>query len=413
MKPTRTIILTWLAWSIIVIAFQAWAGARFVLRFPDRAIYWTTFETGPGYQSNQPYLLEPFMNNQVAWDSEYYLAIAVGGYDDPATDLIGPPEHQVTKSYAYFPFYPLLMRLMMYPLKVFGMNPIATATLAGVLISALGALAGMLGLFDLTRDSLGEEGALRASFYLLIFPTSFFLLQVYTEGLFVGLAFTALAMMKRRNWLLAAILASCATMTRAVGVALFIPMLMTWFRSGDWMDIDLEWRQIIVQGLPWRALAQTLFVFSPLITMLVWKFSYYGIAFDFVEANFFGRGFLSLGGSFAEWANALQTMLAGDIPQHTTYYLTEFFGIAIGLVACIATFKSHPEVAWCSIAIFVISLGSGSAQGMHRYILGMPAIFITLARWGKNPAFDRGWTIASILWMSALTILFTFNMWVA
>ncbi len=23
------------------------------------------------------------MNNQVAWDSEYYLAIAVGGYDDP------------------------------------------------------------------------------------------------------------------------------------------------------------------------------------------------------------------------------------------------------------------------------------------------------------------------------------------
>jgi Gpi18-like mannosyltransferase len=413
MKSARIIFFTWLAWCLILLSFQAWVSARVELRFPDRALFWTTFETGVGYQQNQPYLLEPFMNDQVAWDSEYYLAIAVGGYDDPATDLVGPPGKQVTKSYAFFPFYPLMMRGAMVPLNALGMSPIATATLAGVLISALGALAGMWGLFDLSRPSLGEEGALRASFYLIIFPTGFFLLQVYTEGLFAGLAFVSLALMKRKQWVAAAILASCATLTRPLGIALLVPLLMTWFRSGDWMDVDLEWRQIIVQGVPWRALGQTLMIFSPLVTLLVWKFSMYGLAFDFVQANFFGRGFLALGASYRDWTDVWRSMLEGENLQHTAYYLTEFFGITLGALACIVTFKQHPEIAWCSIVIFIISLGSGSAQGMHRYILNMPALFLALARWGAYPVFDRAWTIVSILWMGALATLFTFNMWVA
>src|SRR5215207_9817444 len=155
MRSTRLIVLLWLAWAIIVISFQALATARLVPKFPDRALEWTTRFTGDGYQQDHIYLLEPFMNDQVAWDSEYYLAIAVGGYDDPATDLIGPPNHQVTLSYAFLPFYPLLIRLFAIPLSLLGLNAIATATLAGVIVSAFGALAGMLALYDLTRDALG------------------------------------------------------------------------------------------------------------------------------------------------------------------------------------------------------------------------------------------------------------------
>src|SRR5512138_1648748 len=148
MKSIRNIILIWLAWVLLVISFQAWAAARVVPQFPDYGLEWTTRYTGPGYQQNQKYLLEPFMNQQVAWDSEYYLAIAVGGYDDPATDVIQAPGYQYTKSYSFLPFYPFLIRLFMFPLKPFGLTPIATATLAGVIVSALGALVGMLALYD-------------------------------------------------------------------------------------------------------------------------------------------------------------------------------------------------------------------------------------------------------------------------
>jgi len=251
----------------------------------------------------------------------------VGGYDDPATDLVGLPNHQVTLSYSFLPFYPLLIRLFAVPLGLFGLNPIATATLSGVVVSALGALAGMLALYDLTRDSLGEEGALRSAFYLIIFPTGFFLVQVYTEGVFVGLAFGCLAMLRRQNWLMAAILASCTVLTRAVGIAIIIPLFVNWLRTGNWTHFGLGWRQLIHQGISRQSLTRALLVFVPLITFLIWKFSSYGIAFDFVEREYFGSTFMNLGRAVFAWVEAWQSIFLG-IPPRAANYILIFFGSA-------------------------------------------------------------------------------------
>jgi hypothetical protein len=463
----RNIFLIWLAWALIVIGFQALATARFQPQWPDLAQEWTATYTLPKtYQINRPYLVEPFMNDQVCWDSEYYLSIAIGGYDDPkvphltqlgsTTDwnggmlLDGKPFNgdSLSLNYAFFPFYPWVMWLFTQPLKLLGLNIVATTTLAGVIVSALGALAAMLALYDLTSDSLGEDGAMRAAFYLLIFPTGFFLIQVYTEGLFVGLAFSCLAVLRRGKWFPAALLGAAATLTRAVGVALIIPMALTWFRTGDWLDIDLEWRQIYYWWKEsWRAMflavrkivraifgirkpddpdwawlrkelvvvvsfGKMLLAFSPLIAYLIWKFSRLGLNFDIVETNYFGRGFLDFGSAYYNWATAFHSMFIG-IPERTAYFLTEFLGLAIGVVTCIACIKHYPEIAWFSLAVLIISWGSGPAQGVIRYILGAPAVFIVLAKWGKNSTFDRAWTIASILLMGLLAMLFAFNYWVA
>ena len=426
MKSVRAIIFFWLAWVIIVIAFQAWAKARVELKYPDRALDWTTRFTDGGYQQGHVYLLDPFMNNQVAWDSEYYLSIAVGGYDDPRAPHLTPAgismdnaagrqsfSTSISVNYAFFPFYSWMIRVFAFPLRIFGLNPIATATFAGVIVSALGALLGMLSLYDLSRANLGEDGALRAVFYLIVFPTGFFLLQVYTEGLFVGLAFACLAMLKRKQWLAAALLGACATLTRAVGVALTIPMVIAWLRTGEWIDLDLEWRQIFHQGILLRPLYHLLLALFPFITFLIWKFSYLGLAFDYIESKYFGRGYLTLGKSISEWSIAYQTMLQGIEPQHTAYYLTEFLGFGIAILACIFCIKMDPELGWFSVAVVLISWGSGPAQGIHRYVLGAPAVFLVLAHWGRKPAFDRAWTILSTMLMGALALLFAFNMWVA
>src|SRR5688572_3889104 len=431
MRSIRMISAIWLSWAIIVIAFQALATARLVPAYPDRAREWTERFTGEGYQSDHVYLLEPFMNDQVAWDSEYYLSIAVGGYDDPKSPHLTPQgiitvdsrnqiarsgssfDQSISVNYAFFPVYPLMIRILAFPLQIFGLNPIATATLAGVIVSALGALLGMLALFDLSRESIGEDGALRAAFYLIIFPTGFFLIQVYTEGLFIGLAFGCLAMLQRQNWFLAALLAVAATMTRAVGVALVIPMFLAWLRMGEWTDLDLEWRQLFQERFLFRALGRGVLVLLPVIAFLIWRFSAMGANFRYIEEKIYGRGILQLGEAFFFWSGAFRTMLSGTNPQHTAYYLTEFLGLAIGVAACIATIKTHPEIGWFSLAVVLISWGSGPAQGIQRYILGAPAVFITLARWGQNPVFDRAWTILSLLLMGLLAMLFAFDMWVA
>lgn len=237
----------------------------------------------------------------------------------------------------------------------------------------------------------------------------------------------------------------CATLTRAVGAALFVPLFIAWVRAGDWRDIDLEWRQIYYYtahtfrlgaaalrkalrrekpGDPsreqireelyvLRSFAKGLLVCLPALTFLLWKVSPLGLKFSFVEQNYFGRGFLLLGQSYYAWATAFQQMLFDGVPERTAYYLLEFAAILLGIMACLVTWKRYPELAWFSLAVLVLSWSSGGAQGMHRYILTAPSVFVALARWSRNPVFDRAWTLASVLMMGLLATLFAFNFWVA
>jgi hypothetical protein len=420
----RTVTLIWLGWLIALLGYQAFLQARLELARPDFALSWTPAETVADSQSDKPYLIEPFMNAQVSWDSEFYLAIAVDGYGAPWVRGVpavvaksqtladfwpfGLPEearHGVlpSMSHAFFPFYPLATRVVSWPLSLIGMNSIATATLAAVTVSALGTLAGMLAVYQLAKDELGKEGGIRAAFYLVIFPTGFFLAQVYTEGLFIGLAFWALLLMRRGQLGWAAALAIAATFTRAVGVALVVPLAYAWWRSGEWK----RWR---AGKITWPMMRNALVVASPLIAFLIWKVSYYGLVFTAVEDVWFGRGLLDIEGTIYTWGVAFQSLF-GENTQAAAYYALEFAAIIFGFAACIAGFRRHPDLAAFGFLVIFFSFTSGSAQGMLRYVLVAPPLFLLLARWGKNEAFDRAWTVASVLLMSVMAALFTFDMW--
>jgi hypothetical protein len=84
----RTLILIWLGWFLVLYGFQSLVGSRLGLLRPDHAVPGSSAETAATSNRGKIYLLEPFMNKQVAWDSEYYLGIAVGGYDDPQHPII-------------------------------------------------------------------------------------------------------------------------------------------------------------------------------------------------------------------------------------------------------------------------------------------------------------------------------------
>jgi hypothetical protein len=402
-RTVRIILFLWLAWIFILLGFQAWTVMRFQIKHPDYALEWTPIDTALNYKLDKPYLNEPFMNQQVAFDSEYYLSIATVGYADPqvsAAEILG---ERIPLNYAYLPFYPYLMKMYAFPLGVLRLTPIATSTLAGVIVSLLGTLAGMLALYDLAQEELGETGGLRAAFYLLIFPAGFFLAMVYTEGLFVGLAFGTLALIKRQHWFWAILLSVFATWTRSVGVALIIPLVIAFARSNQWRRIGFS-----RSGLKHLGLA--LMMCTPLIAYFVWRFSPWGRMFQLVEDNYFGRHLLDIGPSISGWERAFQSLF-GTNHQTAAYYMIEFGAILLGIVACIFTFRRYPEAASFSLAVIFISLTSGYPQGMHRYVMTAPVVFIFLGRLGKNSTFDRAWTVLSILLMGGMALLFAADMW--
>lgn len=403
-RPLVVLVSLWLGWALLIISFQTLVDRRFQPDRPDEVLEWTGRETTRRSQNDKIYLVNPFMNRQVSWDSEFYLSIAAVGYDDPAVRLVQIPDQAPrSMNYAFFPFYPTAIRAVAAPLRALGMEIIPAVTLAGVVVAALGTLGGMIALYDLTRDELMDAGGLRTAFYLLIFPSSFFLVQVYTEGLFVGLAFGALALLRRGHLLPAAALAALATWTRAVGGALVIPLALAWGTA-----LWAAYRQRSVSPL---LIVKGLLPLAPVGAYLLWRLVY-GESFELVETYWFGRDIFDLAGSWDAWRRAWES-LGGNNSARVVYYLLEFGSIGLALMACLFTLRRYPGLALFGLAALVIVVTSGSAQSMIRYVLVVPSLYIFLARLGRWAAFDRAWTVAGVLLMGLLATLFTFDMWVA
>jgi len=410
----RTILFIWLGWILVLFLYQSWITRRIDLTAPDHVLMWTGTETADSYLATKLYLNDPYLNEHVAWDSEYYLAIAMSGYDDPLIQAIpgnfnwmtnktfctaGQDTDCYSLSYAFFPLYPFLMRITALLFTFLPLTAIARFTLAGVVISLLGTLAAMLALYHLVRSSLGDDDGIRSAFYLVIFPGSFFLAQVYTEGLFVGLTFGALACLLDRKWYLAGSLAALAVWTRPGGALLFLPMALLWVLDRVW---NKGWKVTIPSGAA---------VLAPLFSYGIWSLTPLADKFHLVEERYFGRGLLDIRSSLQVWSTALQSFTQSNL-QTKFYYAIEIAAIVLALASCIYLIKKHPEISLYGLGMIFFALTSGSAQGMIRYMVVLPSLFWMLARWGRQPVFDRIWTLLSCLLMGLLALLFSFNYWV-
>lgn len=409
---TRTtaynIALLWLAWVVIILSFQWIVTARLDIQHPDLAVSWTKSQTRPDSNEGKIYLLEPFMNRQVAWDSEYYVGIAVGGYDDPKAGTVVNPAtgNPVIKNYSFFPFYPLVVRIFAWPLRLLGLNnPLAAAGLAGVIVSVLGTLAGLLALWDMTRPYFEEEDAYRAVFYALIFPTAFFFAMVYTEGIFIGLTFGALALGRRGHWILASILGLLAAWTRAHGAALTLPLLL-------FCLTQIKWREPLKAQMTWAWFIRGALAFLPLAGYFLWRNSALGQGWAELQEFHFGRGLMSIGGSIEAWKNAFEYALSEGGGHAQIYFAIEVGAILLALIASVWLVRRDPAVSVFSLAVVLFSAFSGSAGSMARYMLIAPALYIFLAQLGKNKTFDRAWTLFSILLLGMEASLFAEEMWV-
>jgi Gpi18-like mannosyltransferase len=144
----------------------------------------------------------------------------------------------------------------------------------------LGTLAAMLALYDLAKSYFGESTGMRAAFYLLIFPASMFLAQVYTEDLFLGLSFTSLALMKSHKWLPAALLAGLSVFTKAAGTFLLVPLLIYW-----WQDKGIE---KFIEDFNIKEAGKLLLVFTPAFGYFLWA-NTFGKPFWLIEKAYFNR----------------------------------------------------------------------------------------------------------------------------
>jgi hypothetical protein len=272
------------------------------------------------------------------------------------------------------------------------------------------------------QSSWGGIHGLRGAFYLLVFPTGFYLAQVYTEGLFIGLAFMACALAVEKKVLGAAIFAALAAVTRQAGFLLFLPIA--------WATLQIL-RDGQTRPKGWRIAIPVLAPLAPLAAFAAWFFSSLGRNWEVVEKEYFSRSF-DIPKSIDVWLKAWDSLVSGvdksltpGVPGYAVYgggplqtstsvYIAlEFIALALGIVACIWLLRRMPGVALFGLGVIVLSAGSSGAQGMDRYVLAVPAIILMLAWYGRREVFDRAWVLASTLLMGMLVMLYTFGFWVS
>src|SRR5215471_10766717 len=158
------------------------------------------------------------------WDTVHYLDIAQHGYGGSGASR---------NLLAFFPAYPWAVRSFSLLFRDYLISALLVSALASVIAAVL--------LYRLAALDFSPGLARRAAWFLLIFPTSYFLHFAYAESLFLALALGSILAARMGRWADCGITGALAGLARINGLVL-IPVLayeaVLQYRKSGW----LEWR---------------------------------------------------------------------------------------------------------------------------------------------------------------------------
>jgi hypothetical protein len=288
----------------------------------------------------------PLLDAATRWDAGAYVAIAHDGYG------------VVPANSAYFPLYPLLMRLLAAPLG----GGDDAYLVAGVVISNLALLVALVYLAMLVTIDHEPAAGSRAALYLLLFPTSVFLSVVYPESLLIALSIGAVYHARRGEWLPAAALGSLAALTRPfIGAAVALPIAIEAYqRSGLRAAIAsatpaavalVGWLVVL-----WRVTGDPKAILTAEANWGVGPSIPFEAFFDLFDPKVYGFPYFVLG----------STLVVGALVVLSWRFL-------------------RPSLAAYATVVFLISIATGSLTSSPRYYLSVFPAFIVLA------IVARGW----------------------
>ena len=156
---------------------------------------------------NESLMLPTAIDQFIKWDAHWYTYIAQHGYD--AQTVV---------------FFPVLI-LGMILFSCFGLS----YTTAGLLICNLFALFSYHMMYKTFRLDFPERIVRRALLAYAVMPTSFFLNSIYTESVFVVFSLSCVYHARQGKWMAAGIYGALSTLTRNLGIFLFIYLVYEYF----------------------------------------------------------------------------------------------------------------------------------------------------------------------------------------
>jgi hypothetical protein len=343
------------------------------------------------------------------WDGGWYTGIAGDGYSfRPGTQA----------NVAFFPAYPLAMRLLTAVVR--------NEVVAGIVVSALSGLGASVALWTwMGRVGLDQRKRQTALLVLLLYPYGFFLFGVvYSDALFMLVCLGAFLLAESRRWWLAGIVAVAATAGRPTGAAMTVGLLVLALEAGGTLTVPagngLMARWKVPVRVRWRELR--LWQVGPAVLSLAGLAAYSGYLW-----NRWGDPFLFV--TVQKWwgqPSGPATMLKEEyfhLVTHTEYSSllsrpqqgldlgTRTIQGAILIAALVAVPFVGRRFGWGYAAFTLVSVaiplwGSKDFMGSGRYAMAAFPVFVLLGEWlSARVTLARTWLVASAV-LSATMMAF-------
>ena len=285
------------------------------------------------------------------FDANWYLSIAEHGYGDIPGDIHFPP------------LFPVLIRTLT---PLFG-----SAFLAGLFLAHLASLYAIKLLYETFREWGGDSAAKRATLFLLIYPTAFFLFSIYAESFFLVTALLSLQHMRRHSWGWAGFWTFCAILTRLQGVALIIPMMYLMWHERPFFHIRTQGLGLALSGL------------GGLVYLFLRSMYETEHIVPLVEANLHAR----LGTPWESYWYGIQTFLSG---QFTFIDVLNLLVVTLFIILLTVGWKKIPLeynlYATASLLVMLVRIvETQPLNSMLRYSLMLFPSFFVLGLASENP----------------------------
>lgn len=353
MRLYPSITLVFIIW-LITILFIAYLG---FLRLPHS-----------GYFNGD------FFNSLANWDGGHFLGIAEFGYSEKF-------------QYAFFPFYPLVIKTVQELTGNF--------LLAAILISTLSTFLGIHFLYKLVLLDFDKKLAQKVVLLLLFFPASFYFLIAYSEGLFFLLVVLTFYLTRRGNLFLATIAVSLSSATRLIGLAAVLAFLYQvqstrGINSKNWYVLFAPLGFVIYSWYLWTQTADPFYFFT---AQVHWQRS-----LSIPGLNF--------------WETIKSLAVPGFLTNNFNAFLDLIFA-TFGSGMVIRSFRFLP--AHYSIYGFfslILPLLTPTLSSIPRFLLPIFPIFILLGL-VKNNYINLAYQMISLMLLAAFAILFINGYWVS
>ncbi|MDQ3179173.1 MAG: hypothetical protein M3Q33_01500 [Acidobacteriota bacterium] len=305
------------------------------------------------------------------WDSLRHIRLAQIGYagvGSQRADLIG------------FPLYPWVVRLFAFIFQDY--------LISAFIVSGLALIAAALLLHKLVLTDFPDSVARNSVWFMLIFPTAYFLHINYNESLFLALTIGCFLAARQGYWSLAGILGILLCLTRMNGLVI-IPALL--------MEVLLQYRS----SRRWQW--QWLWILAPFL-----GFGIYLLLNQYAAGDAFA--FLAVGREnfqkslSAPWngiGGVYNLMWSPEISHAQMSGVQEFVFIVLGAVSTVACgFLLRPSYTVWMAGNWFLFASSGFILSVPRYTLAMFPIFILFARLAERRFWNSVITVWSLLFLA-------------